>query len=65
MINREKQQPEVVKAMSVIDPEYIQNMITELPNDLLSIVITQIDTEKFADILMNQFPEVMAEIIMK
>lgn len=31
--------------MSVIDPEYIQNMITELPNDLLSIVITQIDTE--------------------
>lgn len=65
VINREKQQPEVVKAMSVIDPEYIQNMITELPNDLLSIVITQIDTEKFADILMNQFPEVMAEIIMK
>lgn len=65
VINREKQQPEVVKAMSVIDSEYIQNMITELPNDLLSIVITQIDTEKFADILMNQFPEVMAEIIMK
>lgn len=65
IINREKQQPEVVKAMSVIEPEYIQNMITELPNDLLSIVITQIDTEKFADILMNQFPEVMAEIIMK
>lgn len=65
VINREKQQPEVVKAMSVIEPEYIQNMITELPNDLLSIVITQIDTEKFADILMNQFPEVMAEIIMK
>lgn len=65
VINREKQQPEVVKAMSVIEPEYIQNMITELPNDLLSIVITQIDTEKFADILMNQFPEIMAEIIMK
>ena len=65
VINREKQQPEVVKAMSVIEPEYIQNMITELPNDLLSIVITQIDTEKFADILMNQFPEGMAEIIMK
>lgn len=65
VINREKQQPEVVKAMSVIEPEYIQNMITELPNDLLSIVITQIDTEKFADILMNEFPEIMAEIILK
>ena len=51
--------------MSVIEPEYIPNMITELPNDLLSIVITQIDTEKFADILMNEFPEIMAEIILK
>ena len=65
VIHREKQQPEVVKAMSVIEPEYIQNMISELPNDLLSIVITQIDTEKFADILMNQFPEIMAQIILK
>lgn len=65
IINREKQQPEVVKAMSVIDPEHIQKMIEQLPNDLLSIVITQIDTEKFADILMNRFPEVMADIILK
>ena len=51
--------------MSVIEPEYIQKMIEELPIDLLSIVITQIDTEKFADILMNEFPEVMADIILK
>lgn len=65
IINREKQQPEVVKAMSVIEPEYIQNMIKELPNDLLSLVITQMDTEKFAEILMDRFPEVIAEIIMK
>ncbi len=65
IINREKQQPEVVKAMSVIDPEHIQEMIKELPDDLLSIVITQIDTEKFAEILMEQFPEVIADIIMK
>ncbi len=65
IMNREKQQPEVVKAMSVIEPEYIQNMIEELPNDLLSLVITQMDTEKFAEILMDEFPEVIAEIIMK
>ena len=64
-MNREKQQPEVVKAMSVIEPEYIQNMLTELPNDLLSLVITQMDTEQFAEILMDRFPEVIAEIIMK
>ena len=65
IMNREKQQPEVVKAMSVIEPEYIQNMLTELPNDLLSLVITQMDTEQFAEILMDRFPEVIAEIIMK
>lgn len=65
IMNREKQQPEIVKAMSVIEPEYIQNMIKELPNDLLSLVITQMDTEKFAEILMDRFPEVIAEIIMK
>ena len=64
-MNREKQQPEIIKGMSVIEPEYIQNMIEELPNDLLSLVITQMDTEKFAEILMDEFPEVIAEIIMK
>lgn len=65
IMNREKQQPEIIKGMSVIEPEYIQNMITELPNDLLSLVITQMDTEKFAEILKDEFPEVIAEIIMK
>ncbi len=65
IISREKQQPEVVKAMGVIEPEHIQKMIEELPNDLLSIVITQIDTEKFANILMSNFPEVIADIILK
>ena len=64
IIDQEKHQPEIVKAMSVIEPEHIQKMITELPNDLLAIVITQIDTEKFADILMNEFPEIMARIVL-
>lgn len=64
MFEREKHQPEIVKAMSVIDPEHIENMVKELPNDLLSVVITQIDTEKFAEILMNEFPEIMAQIIL-
>lgn len=65
IINREKQKPEVVKAMSVIEPEHIQKMLEELPNDLLSIVITQIDTEQFAEILMDRFPAILAEIILK
>jgi len=40
-------------------------MLKELPNDLLSIVITQMDTQEFAEILMDRFPDILAEIIMK
>ncbi len=65
IINREKQQPEVVKAMSVIEPEHIQEMLKQLPDDLLSIVITQLDSDKFAEILMDKFPEVLASAILK
>lgn len=65
IINREKQQPEVIKAMSVIETEHIQEMLKELPDDLLSIVITQIDTEVFAEILMDKYPEVIANAILK
>ena len=52
-------------AMSVIDPEHIENMIKELPNDLLSVVITQIDTEKFAYMLMYKFPEMIADMMLR
>ena len=38
-------------------------MIMELPQDLLSVVTTQIDTEKFADALINKYPEIIAEIV--
>ena len=65
IIQREKQKPEVIKAMAVIETEHLQKMIEELPNDLLSIVITQIDTEKFAEILIEEHPEIIGEIIVK
>ena len=38
-------------------------MINELPQDLLSIVTTQIDTEKFADALITKFPELLAQFV--
>lgn len=65
IIGQQKQQPEVVKAMQVLEPENIEKMLEELPNDLLSIVITQMDTEKFSKILMEQFPEVIANAILQ
>lgn len=63
IIHAQKQKPDVIKALDVIEPEEKMKMIKELPNDLLSIVITQIDAKDFADTLINKFPEVLAEII--
>lgn len=63
MINRERDKNELIKAMHVIKPEHLHNMINELPQDLLSVVTTQIDTEKFADALINQFPELLAQFV--
>lgn len=63
MINAHKQKPELVKAMAVIETDEITKMLEELPNDLLSMVITQIDTEVFADQLMKKNPELIAELV--
>lgn len=63
MINMKRDKNETVKGMRVIKPEYLQKMITELPQDLLSVVTTQIDTEKFADTLINKYPEIIAQIV--
>ena len=63
MIMREREKDETIKSMSVIKPENLQKMIDKLPQDLLAIVITQIDTEKFADSLINKFPELLAKFI--
>jgi len=63
MINRERDKDDLVKAMGVIKPEYLEKMMKELPQDLLSVVITQIDTEKFADALINKYPELLAQFV--
>lgn len=63
MISTYKQQPELVKAMAVIEEDQKVKMLKELPNDLLAIVITQIDAEDFADILINKCPEILAQIV--
>ena len=65
MINTYKQKPELVKAMQVIEPEEKLKMLQELPKDLLSIVITQLDAREFADNLIKESPELIAQIMMK
>lgn len=63
IIQRERTKDEMVKSMGVIKPEYLEKMMNKLPQDLLSVVTTQIDTDKFADALINKFPEVLAKFI--
>ena len=63
MINRERDKDELIKAMGFIKPEYLHKMMNTLPQDLLSIVTTQVDTEKFADSLINKFPELLAQLV--
>ena len=63
MINTYKQQPELVKAMNVIEEDQKIKMLKELPNDLLSIVLTPMDAQDFAEILIKRCPELLAEII--
>ena len=63
MINTYKDKSEVVKAMNVLEEDNIEEMIKELPEDLLSLVIAQMDVDKFSEILMKKNPEVMAQII--
>lgn len=63
IIAREREKEEIVKGMGVIRPEYLEKMLTQLPQDLLCIVTTQIDTEKFAHALIYKFPELLAKLI--
>lgn len=63
MMHTYKDKSEVVKAMNVLEQENVTEMIKELPEDLLSMVIAQMDVEKFAEVLMKKNPEVMAQII--
>ncbi len=63
IIMRERQKDETIKSMGVIKPEYLQRMMDNLPQDLLAVVVTQIDTEKFADALITKFPELLAKFV--
>lgn len=63
IIARKREKDEIVKSFGVIKPEYLQKMIDKLPQDILAVVTTQIDTDKFADSLINKFPEVLAKFI--
>lgn len=58
-----KEKPDLVAAAGVIQPQQLIKMVGQLPQDLLSIVCTQIDPTKFANVLTKEFKNVLSQII--
>lgn len=65
MMKTYKFQPEIVKGMQVIDPDEKIKMLEQLPDDFLSIVITQIDAQDFADQIIKNNPQLLAKAILQ
>ncbi len=56
--------PEMVKPMINLNKDSLVDMITELPDDLMSIVAAQIDTKKFAEFLLDGHTELLEGALM-
>lgn len=63
MINQRKDKGDIIKSANVIPHEQLVKMIAKLPKDLMSVVLTQIDTKKFADELLSKFKNIISQII--
>lgn len=59
---RTMEKHDILKSMKVLDPEFLIPMVEELPPDLLQVVATQIDPLVFAQVLIDEFPDVLSKI---
>ena len=55
---------DMVKPMINLEKESLGNMITELPDDLMSIVAAQVDTKKFAEFLLDGHTDLLEGALM-
>ena len=53
------QKPDMVKSMIALNSESLQKMTKQLPEDLFSIVATQVETKEFAKLLIDRCPELL------
>lgn len=56
--------PEMIKPMVFLEQETLVNMITELPDDLMSIVAAQVDTKDFAEFLLDDHLDLLESAMM-
>ena len=59
---RTMEKHDILQCMSGLDPEFLIPMVEELPPDLLQVVATQIDPQVFAQVLIDEFPDVLSKI---
>ena len=55
---------DMVKPMINLEKESLVNMITELPDDLISIVAAQVDTKKFAEFILDGHTDLLEGALM-
>ena len=55
---------DMVKPMIALEKESLVNMITELPEDLMSIVAAQVDTRQFAEFLLEDRLDIIEKALM-
>lgn len=53
---------ELIEGMNVISNDILVKLVGELPDAMLSQVVTQIDPQKFADILLKNFTKLLDKI---
>lgn len=63
MMNDKKEKADLVKYANVIEGEQLVKMMQQLPKELTAVVLTQIDTDKFTEVLMKNFRDVLGQIV--
>lgn len=63
IISQRKDKDDLVRASSVLKPEQLIKMLQHLPKDLTAVVLTQIDTNKFAGKLLAGFKNILRELV--
>ena len=56
------QKPDFLKSLQVLETEDCLKMLQELPEDIMPAVVTQIDPEVFAQLLSNNFQDILKQI---
>lgn len=62
VIAARKQKEDIVDNAAVIDHKCLVGMDSQLPKELMAVVLTQIDSKEFAKVLQKNFKEVLGEL---